>query len=88
MARSGETAEAEALAEFWRNAAETNYVGPFFIAMCEVATGNKERAIELLDAARIEHSAWILWLATEPKLDSLRDLEPFTELVRKAGLPA
>jgi hypothetical protein len=76
------------LAEKWRRVAETDYVSPFFIGMCEVAIGHKERAIELLEAARIEHSAWILWLGSEPKLDSLREFEPFIELVRKAGLPA
>jgi serine/threonine protein kinase/tetratricopeptide (TPR) repeat protein len=88
LARAGEMAEAEALAEKWRRVAETDYVSPFFIGMCEVAIGHKERAIELLEAALIEHSAWILWLASEPKLDSLREFEPFIELVRKAGLPA
>ncbi|MEO8041206.1 MAG: protein kinase [Acidobacteriota bacterium] len=87
LTRAGETAEAAALAEKWRTIAETIYVAPFFIAMCEVAMGNKERAVELLEAALLEHSAWILWLASEPKLDSLRDFEPFIELVRKTGLP-
>jgi Flp pilus assembly protein TadD len=87
LSRAGRSAEAEAVAEKWRKIAEADYVPPFFIAMCEVAIGNKERAVELLDAARLEHSAWILWLASEPKLDSLRDFEPFIELVRKTGLP-
>jgi TolB-like protein/Tfp pilus assembly protein PilF len=87
LSRAGRQADAEAVAEKWRKIAEADYVPPFFIAMCEVAIGNKERAVELLDAARLEHSAWILWLASEPKLDSLRDFEPFIELVRKTGLP-
>ena len=55
--------------------------------MCNVALGKRERAVELLNAARIEKSAWILWLATEPKLDSMRDYPPFIELLRKTGLP-
>jgi serine/threonine protein kinase/tetratricopeptide (TPR) repeat protein len=88
LSRAGRKAEAEAVAEKWRKIADADYVPPFFIAMCEVAIGNKERAVELLDAARLEHSAWILWLASEPKLASLRDYQPFIELVRKTGLPA
>jgi len=88
LVNAGELAEAEALTAKWRQAAKEHYVGPFFLAMCEVALGNKERAVELLNEARLENSAWILWLASEPKLDSLRDFEPFVELVKKAGLPA
>jgi len=87
LVRAGEIAEAEALTAKWREAAKENYVGPFFIAMCEVALGNKERAVELLDESRLENSAWMLWLASEPKLDSMRDFPPFIELVKKAGLP-
>ena len=87
LARSGLTAEAEALVFKWRAIAESNYVPPYFLALCEAALGNKQRTVELLDAARLEYSAWILWLATEPKLDPLRDYPPFVELVKKTGLP-
>lgn len=87
LVNAGELAEAEALAAKWRQIASEMYVGPFFIAMCEVAIGKKERAVELLEVARQENSAWILWLASEPKLDSMRDFGPFIELVRRAGLP-
>jgi len=55
--------------------------------MCNAAINNKERAVEFLEAARVERSAWILWLATEPKLDHLRDYEPFKDVLRKTGLP-
>ncbi|PYS99008.1 MAG: hypothetical protein DMF63_13120 [Acidobacteria bacterium] len=87
LVKAGLSDEAEALTEKWRRIARETYVGPFFIAMCEVAIGNKERAIELLKEACEENSAWILWLASEPKLDPMRDFEPFTELVRNVGLP-
>lgn len=84
---SGKTSEAELVIAKWRKIAEADYVPPYFLAMSEVALGNKERAVELFDAARLEYSAWILWLATEPKLDSIRDHPPFIELVKKTGLP-
>jgi tetratricopeptide (TPR) repeat protein len=87
LVNAGEFAEAEELVAKWRQIAAEQYVPPFFMAMCEAAIGNKERAIELLDAARAENSAWTIWFATEPKLDSLRDLEPFIDQVRMAGLP-
>jgi tetratricopeptide (TPR) repeat protein len=85
--RNGMMDEARAVYEHWSKVAEHSYVAPYFLALCNVALGNKEKAVELLEAARLEHSAWILWLATEPKLDSMRDFEPFIELVKKTGLP-
>jgi TolB-like protein/Tfp pilus assembly protein PilF len=88
LVRSGMMDEARAVYHRWARAAETTYVPPYFLALCNVALGDKEKAVELLEAARVERSAWILWLATEPKLDSMRDYPPFIEILRKAGLPA
>ncbi len=87
LVRSGEMVEAEALVEKWMAASMKNYIAPYFLALPHVALGKKERAVELLEQARLEHSGWILWLATEPKLDSLRDYPPFIELLKKTGLP-
>ena len=85
--RNGMREEAQAVYDRWCKRAEVSYVPPYFLALCNVALGNKEKAVELLEAARLERSAWILWLATEPKLDSMRDYEPFKELLKKTGLP-
>jgi tetratricopeptide (TPR) repeat protein len=79
--------EAQAVYDKWVKIAETSYVPPYFLGLCNVALGNKEKAVELLEEALIEKSAWILWMATEPKLDSLRDYEPFVTLLKKTGLP-
>jgi tetratricopeptide (TPR) repeat protein len=84
LVRAGLIEEAREVAAELHSRANESYVAPYFLAMCEVAIGNRERAIELLEAASEESSAWILWLATEPKLDSLRDHPSFTELVKKA----
>jgi serine/threonine protein kinase/tetratricopeptide (TPR) repeat protein len=88
LVRAGQTAEAERLDELWTATAEANYVPPYFLALQQVALGNKERAVDFLEQARLEQSAWILWLATEPKLDSLRNYAPFVELLEKTGLPS
>jgi Flp pilus assembly protein TadD len=88
LAKAGQHSEAEAVTHDLAKLAETTYVAPYFLGLCNVAIGNKERAVELLDAARLEQSGWILWLATEPKLDSLRNFPPFIELIAKTGLPA
>lgn len=85
--RAGQTEEAQKLYDHWIKVAETTYVPPYFLGMCNVALGNRAKAMEFFEEAYNERSAWILWLATEPKLDSMRDFEPFVELVRKTGLP-
>jgi serine/threonine protein kinase/tetratricopeptide (TPR) repeat protein len=88
LVKAGLQDEARRITDDWTRVAGDSYVPPYFLAMCNVALGNRERAAEFLNKAIIERSAWILWLATEPKLDSMRDYQPFIELVRKAGLPA
>ena len=85
--RSGMMEEAQSVHDRWSKIAETSYVPPYFLGLCNVALGNKEKAVELLEEARLERSGWILWLATEPKLDSMRDYPPFIELIKRTGLP-
>jgi serine/threonine protein kinase/Tfp pilus assembly protein PilF len=87
LVKAGRADEAREVTSELTERAEAGYVAPYFVAMCHVAIGNKERAAELLEEARLERSAWMLWIATEPKLDSMRDYEPFIEIVRKVGLP-
>jgi eukaryotic-like serine/threonine-protein kinase len=87
LMRAGQKDEARELFEKWRKISEETYVPPYFLGMCCVALEDCDNALEYLEKARLEYSAWILWLATEPKLDSLRDDEGFRELVRKTGLP-
>ncbi|HUR97806.1 MAG TPA: protein kinase [Pyrinomonadaceae bacterium] len=87
LVRAGKVDDAAALTDGWRKTAKTNYVAPFFLAMCEAAVGNKERAVELFEEARLEKSGWMLWLGTDSKLDSLRDFPPFIELLERTGLP-
>jgi tetratricopeptide (TPR) repeat protein len=88
LVRAGLGEEADELLSKWTRAAETAYISPYFLAMCNVALDNKDRAIDLLELARQEHNAWVLWLATEPKLDSLREHPAFIELLGRAGLPS
>ncbi len=87
LVKSGLHDEAISLTNDLTKQAESIYIAPYFLALCNTALGNREVAAELLEAARLEKSAWILWLATEPKLDSLRDFQPFIDVLKKTGLP-
>jgi len=33
------------------------------------------------------HDQWMIWLRSDPKLDSLRSDSRFTELLRRVGFP-
>lgn len=84
---AGKQAEAEKTVAKWEKAAVTDYVPPYFLGLSNLAIGNADKALDYLDAARLEPSAWVMWLATEPKLDPLRFDARFIEIVRKTGLP-
>ena len=86
LAACGEHDEARNFTAKWRVVAEERYVPPYFLAMCYVAIASAESAFEFLEKARIENSAWMLWLRTEPKLDVLRSDPRFDELLGKVGL--
>ncbi|HKP68991.1 MAG TPA: protein kinase [Pyrinomonadaceae bacterium] len=87
LVNAGLREEAEGVVARWMKIADESYVPPYFLGLCCAALGHKEQAVEYLEAARVERSAWILWMATEPKLDFMRDFEPFKEVLKKTGLP-
>jgi serine/threonine protein kinase/tetratricopeptide (TPR) repeat protein len=87
LVAAGKVAAAKKLVARWEKMSEETYVPPFFLGMCRLAIGDIEKAIDYLDAAREERSAWILWFGTEPKLDPLREHPRFIELMEKTGLP-
>jgi hypothetical protein len=87
LARAGKNKEAEEIVAHWEKIAIDTYVPPYFLALSNLAIDNTHKALEYLDAARVEKSAWVLWFATEPKLDSLRDDPRFIEILKNTGLP-
>lgn len=49
--------------------------------------GDKERALLWLGKAYDEHSGMLIWLKTQPQLDSLRSDPRFQDLLRQVGFP-
>ena len=84
---AGKVKEAEKTVAEWEKTAANTYIPPYFMGLCNLAIGNADRALEYLDAARVEKSAWVLWLSTEPKLEALRNDPRFVEKLKKTGLP-
>jgi tetratricopeptide (TPR) repeat protein len=87
LAAAGKRSEAKKLAAKWEKIAEQTYVPPFFLGMSALAIGETDKALDLLDAAVEEKSAWVMWYMTDAKLDSVRDHPRFTEILEKSGLP-
>jgi Tol biopolymer transport system component/TolB-like protein/Tfp pilus assembly protein PilF len=63
------------------------YVSPYRIAAIYAALGDKDRAFKWLDHAYEARDGWLIWLAVDPVVDSLRSDPRFNELLPKIGLP-
>jgi len=87
LAAKGSIEEAREIVERWASVCGQRYVPPYFLAIGYLSVGETERALENIEAAVDEHSPWALWLATEPKLDRLRDEPRFVQSINKLGLP-
>jgi serine/threonine protein kinase/tetratricopeptide (TPR) repeat protein len=68
-------------------ASANTYVSPYFVGMCHIAVGDIDNALACLKASCEEFSPWIIWIGTEPKMDSLRDDQRFIDLLRSINVP-
>ena len=87
LVANGEMDEARKVVAEWELRRTNTYVPPYFLAMANVAIGNIDAALELLETARAEFSAWVLWYGTEPKLDSVRSDPRYQKLMERTRLP-
>jgi eukaryotic-like serine/threonine-protein kinase len=67
--------------------AGTNYLAPYYIADYYASIGDKEHAFEWLNIAYQEHNTYLMFLRTDPTVESLHPDPRYTELVRKIGFP-
>jgi len=87
LVRAGKHEEAREVVDGLKRSSETGYVAPFFLFMAHLAVGDIDDALDHLEKAIDELSPWLVWLGTEPKLDSLRDNDRFNQLLRSTGNP-
>jgi DNA-binding winged helix-turn-helix (wHTH) protein len=64
----------------------TRDVSPVHFATVHAARGESERALEWLARAESARSGWLVYLATEPRFDTLRGEARFDELLARVGL--
>jgi tetratricopeptide (TPR) repeat protein len=68
--------------------ARSGYVSPIAFAYAYAALEDKDQAFAWLEKAFKERSPWIVYLAVDPQLASLRGDPRFSDLVRRIGLPS
>ncbi len=86
QAASGNRAEALRIVEELKRLPKDKYVPPDEIAAVFAALRQKETAFEWLEQAYQIRSASLINLKVDPRLDSLRSDQRFSDLVRRIGL--
>jgi serine/threonine protein kinase/Flp pilus assembly protein TadD len=84
---AGENAEALEIADSLVADSMEQYVSPYFIGMSLLGAGDVDRAFDFFEMAQTEKSAWMVWWATEPKLNSVRRDDRYWHILRKTGNP-
>mgnify|MGYP003292645010 CR=1 FL=1 len=59
------------------------YSSPYNRALVHAGLGQKEEALTLLELAVAERDVWLVWLAVNPRFDSLRSESRFRDLLRR-----
>jgi hypothetical protein len=60
-------------------------VSPYQFALLYVALGDTDKALDWLEKAADERSAWIVFIKVDPRFDALRGTERFQALLRRIG---
>jgi TolB-like protein/Flp pilus assembly protein TadD len=85
FARMGNRPAAEKILEEMLASAKTKYVSPYDIAVIHAGLGEQDRAFEWLHNA-FEHSALMVYMSSDPRLQPLRREAAFQDLLRRMGL--
>lgn len=67
-------------------ASQTRYVALSWMAIVNVALGDKDQAFEWLEKGYHDRSEHMLYVKVEPLVDPLRDDPRFVSLLKRVGL--
>ena len=82
----GRKDEARALLDELTELSAQTYVSPYRIAAIYSALGDKNSAFKWLEHAYEARDGWLVWLAVDPVVDSLRSDKRFADLLNRIGL--
>lgn len=85
LARAGQRAEALEILERLRALRREQYVSWVDFALVSVGLGLNDEAIESLESAMQDKSGWLIYLATDSRMDSLRGDPRFEAMVTAIG---
>ncbi len=86
LAVSGRRADAEATLNELLSLAGRRYVSPYDIAVAHAGLGNTRLVFDWLESAFTDRSAWMVFIAVDPRLESYKDEPRFKELLQRCGL--
>ncbi|MBI3666757.1 MAG: hypothetical protein HY236_11145 [Acidobacteria bacterium] len=69
-----------------KDLSKSRYVAPYDVAVVYIGLGDKDQAMEWLEKAYEDHSAWLLWVKVDPRFDSLRGEPRHRDLLRRMNL--
>jgi eukaryotic-like serine/threonine-protein kinase len=86
-AMSGRRIDAEKALFRLQDLAKDRYVAPYDIAVVYLGLGDKAKAMDWLDRAYEDHSAWLIWVKLDPRFDSIRAAPHYHDLLRGMKIP-
>jgi len=86
-ARAGHREEARKILQQLQELSDKRYVTPYGLARIHTALNEHDEAIRLLETAYHEHATWLIFLKTDPHLDTLRTDPRFQGLLRRMNFP-
>jgi tetratricopeptide (TPR) repeat protein len=85
-AKAGRATDARKELQKLTNSARLRYVAPSWMAIVNIALGDKDQAFAWLEKSYRDRSEHMLYLKVEPLIDPLRDDPRFASLVKRVGL--
>ncbi|MGA9770214.1 MAG: protein kinase [Blastocatellia bacterium] len=84
---SGDKARAQQVLDELQERSKQGYVSAYLTAVIYAGLGERDRAFEWLEKAYNERAEFLIYLKTDPRLQSLRTDPRFQDLLRRIGLP-
>jgi len=85
---AGETEEALGMLDQLNRLASSGHVAPFWHSILYAGLGDADAALSHLERSYAQSDVWLVWLNTDPRLDSLRADPRFEQLLRRVGFGA
>jgi TolB-like protein/DNA-binding winged helix-turn-helix (wHTH) protein/Tfp pilus assembly protein PilF len=67
---------------------KSRYVTPYGVALVYAGMGKNDEAFRRLNQAFDDRAHWLVWIRLDPRWDSLRSDQRYTEMIRRMGFPA